>query len=53
MDPADYVLQPFSAEQEKEMALARARAVDAIETWLSQGIEAAMNSFNAEPTGKA
>lgn len=53
MDPADYVLQPFSAEQEKEMALARVRALDAIEAWLSQGIEAAMNSFNAEPTSKA
>jgi PTH1 family peptidyl-tRNA hydrolase len=53
MDPADYVLQPFSAEQEKEMTLARVRAADAIEAWLSQGIEAAMNGFNAEPTGKA
>ena len=47
MDPADYVLQPFTAEQEKEMALARVRAVDAIEVWLSEGIEAAMNAFNA------
>jgi peptidyl-tRNA hydrolase, PTH1 family len=53
MDPADYVLHPFSAEQEKEMALTRARALDAIEAWLSQGIEAAMNNFNAEPTGKS
>jgi peptidyl-tRNA hydrolase, PTH1 family len=53
MDPADYVLQPFSADQEKEMALARDRALDAIEAWLSQGIEAAMNSFNAEPAGKS
>jgi PTH1 family peptidyl-tRNA hydrolase len=47
MDPADYVLQPFSAEQEKEMALTRVRAADAIEVWLSDGIEAAMNAFNA------
>jgi PTH1 family peptidyl-tRNA hydrolase len=47
MDPADYVLQPFSAEQEKEMAVARVRAADAIEVWLSEGIEAAMNAFNA------
>ena len=47
MDPADYVLQPFSAEQEKEMALARVRAADAIEVWLGEGIEAAMNAFNA------
>jgi PTH1 family peptidyl-tRNA hydrolase len=47
MDPADYVLQPFTAEQEKEMSLARVRAADAIEVWLSEGIEAAMNTFNA------
>lgn len=47
MDPADYVLQPFSAEQEKEMMLARVRAVDAIELWLSAGIDAAMNAYNA------
>lgn len=47
MDPADYVLQPFNAEQEKEMMLARVRAVDAIELWLSAGIEAAMNAYNA------
>lgn len=47
MDPADYVLQPFTGEQEKEMTLARERAADAIEMWLSEGIEAAMNVFNA------
>lgn len=47
MDPADYVLQPFSGEQEREMALARVRALDAIEVWLSEGVEAAMNAFNA------
>ncbi len=47
MDPADYVLQPFTSEQENEMSLARVRAVDAIEVWLSEGIEAAMNTFNA------
>lgn len=47
MDPADYVLHPFTDDQEKEMALARVHAADAIETWLSQGIETAMNRFNA------
>lgn len=47
MDPADYVLQAFTVEQEKEMSLARVRAADAIEVWLSEGIEAAMNAFNA------
>jgi peptidyl-tRNA hydrolase, PTH1 family len=46
MDPADYVLQPFSAMQEEEMALVRMKAADAIEAWLAQGIGAAMNQFN-------
>lgn len=46
MDPADYVLQAFSAAQEAEMVFVRAAAADAIEAWLAQGIEAAMNQFN-------
>jgi PTH1 family peptidyl-tRNA hydrolase len=46
MDPAAYVLQPFSAEQESEMALIRPTAADAIEVWLAHGMEAAMNHFN-------
>jgi len=46
MDPVDYVLRPFSAEQEIEIVLARARAADAIEFWLAQGIEATMNQYN-------
>ena len=47
MDPAAYVLQNFSTHEEEEMAIVRAKAADAIEVWLAQGIEAAMNSFNA------
>lgn len=46
MDPAAYVLQPFTPAQEKEMSFARLRAADAIEAWLSLGIDAAMNQFN-------
>ena len=46
MDPADYVLQPFSAVQEEEMAFVRMKAADAIEAWLVKGIDAAMNQFN-------
>lgn len=46
MDPSDYVLQPFTTAQEKEMEFARTRAVEAIERWLSHGIEAAMNAYN-------
>jgi PTH1 family peptidyl-tRNA hydrolase len=47
MDPAAYVLQPFSPEQEEQMVLVRQQAVEAIETWLAHGIEVAMNRFNA------
>ncbi len=47
MDPAAYVLQDFSAAEEAEMVFVRPRVADAIEVWLAQGIEAAMNQFNA------
>lgn len=50
MDPADYVLRPFTPEQEAEMAFVRQKAADAIEAWLAQGIAAAMNQFNAHET---
>ncbi len=46
MDPADYVLQNFTAAEEVEMALVRQRAADAIAAWLAEGITAAMNQFN-------
>jgi peptidyl-tRNA hydrolase, PTH1 family len=46
MDPAAYVLRPFSPDQEAEMAFVRIRAVEAIEAWLALGIEGAMNQFN-------
>ncbi|MDH7484810.1 MAG: aminoacyl-tRNA hydrolase [Anaerolineae bacterium] len=46
MDPVDYVLQDFSAEQEEVMAEVRERAVAAVECWLAEGIEKAMNEFN-------
>lgn len=49
MDPVDYVLQDFSAEQEEVMAEVRERAVAAVERWLMAGIEAAMNEFNISP----
>lgn len=50
MDPAAYVLQRFSAEEELAIAGAVARAVEAIEIWLRDGIETAMNQFNGAVT---
>ena len=47
MDPAAYVLQPFSRDEEIQMEIARDRAVESIECFLAEGIVAAMNKFNA------
>ncbi len=47
MDPASYVLQDFTAEQEAEVAVVRQEAVDALELWLAQDIVAAMNHYNS------
>ncbi len=46
MDPADYVLQDFSPEEEAIFGPVRERVCDAIECWLFEGIEKAMNEFN-------
>jgi PTH1 family peptidyl-tRNA hydrolase len=46
MDPADYVLQNFSAQQEEIMAGTRELAADACQHWLAHGITATMNAFN-------
>lgn len=46
MDPADYVLQDFRPEEEREMAIVRQEAADAIEVWLQEGLPAAMNRYN-------
>lgn len=50
MDPTDYVLQRFSEDEEPAIAEAVERAVAAMDTWLRDGIDAAMNAFN---TGSA
>lgn len=46
MDPADYVLQSFTPDEEAVFGPLRERAADAIESWLFDGIEVAMNRFN-------
>lgn len=47
MDPAAYVLQDFSPQQEAVLELTRPEVVDACEHWLVNGITSAMNIFNA------
>ncbi len=46
MDPADYVLQNFSDGEEETFAPLRETVADAIECWLFDGIDAAMNRYN-------
>ena len=46
MDPAAYVLQDFSAQEEPSLEETLERAVAAIETWLAEGVEEAMNRHN-------
>jgi peptidyl-tRNA hydrolase, PTH1 family len=48
-DPVDYVLAPFDAEQSAALAAALAAAADAVEGILADGVERAMNRFNASP----
>ena len=46
MDPADYVLQDFAADEEPLVEEALEQAVAAIETWLAEGIDEAMSRYN-------
>jgi PTH1 family peptidyl-tRNA hydrolase len=45
-DLADHVLARFDPDEAVEVERAIARAADAVETFLAEGIEAAMNRFN-------
>lgn len=50
LDPADYVLQPFVAEDQALVAETLERAVEAVECWLADGVVAAMDRFNRLPS---
>ena len=43
---ANYVLRPFSKEQQEVMEFVLPRAADAVEEFVRAGIDAAMNKFN-------
>jgi PTH1 family peptidyl-tRNA hydrolase len=49
MDPAQFVLTPFTTEERAAMDPALERAAEAIETVVREGLQAAMNRFNAKP----
>ncbi len=49
MAPADYVLQDFGKGERMDVDDALTRCVSAIEIWLTEGIELAMNRANVAP----
>lgn len=51
MDPAAWVLQDFSREEETVFAPLRERICDALETWLFDGLASAMNRYNGANDG--
>ncbi|NDJ35217.1 MAG: aminoacyl-tRNA hydrolase, partial [Chloroflexi bacterium] len=50
MDPAAYVLQDFKGDEIALFKEVRERAADAIESWLTEGIELAMSRHNGPIT---
>ena len=53
MDPAAYVLQDFSAEEEPLLEETLELAAGAIEAWLREGVEVAMSQYNQRSSGLA
>ncbi|MFN3866712.1 MAG: aminoacyl-tRNA hydrolase [Demequina sp.] len=49
MDPAAYVLKPFTAAERKELPLLIDDAADAVEAILGGGLEAAQQRFHTKP----
>jgi len=51
MDPVDYVLQDFGKDEWEIMRIALDTAVDALEMWLTDGIQLAMSRYNGPVEG--
>jgi PTH1 family peptidyl-tRNA hydrolase len=47
-DLADFVLSPFGVAERREILEMMPRFTDAVEIWMREGIEAAMNAHNRE-----
>lgn len=50
MDPATYALQDFSPDEDLVVEEAIERAIAAIQTWLTEGLEKAMSLYNFRPS---
>ena len=51
-DTSDFVLGKFSGEDQAQIELGVTRAANAVETWIDEGMQRAMNLFNADPNKK-
>lgn len=51
-ETADYVLSKFSVAERKVVSDALSRSADAVQCWLGDGIETAMNRFNVASDSK-
>jgi PTH1 family peptidyl-tRNA hydrolase len=49
-DLADFVLSPFAKDERVEILAQLPRYANAVETWLTDGIDRAMSLYNREPT---
>jgi peptidyl-tRNA hydrolase, PTH1 family len=52
MDAADYVLQAFSADEQKELLVILDTAVQALQVFIRSGLDTAMNEFNSALLGE-
>ncbi len=46
VDPADFVLSPFEQDEVETLAELLPTLANAVECWIAEGIETAMNQFN-------
>ena len=51
MDTADYVLKPFTAEEQKTLPILVEDAADAVEILVAEGLEAAQQRFHGRLAG--
>ncbi len=50
VETVNHVLQTFSKKEQPEIDVAIQRAADAVEIWIREGVEAAMNRYNPDPS---
>ncbi len=46
MDPSDYVLHDFSKDEQEFLPVILKQAAEAVQAWITEGLDKAMNQFN-------